>query len=456
MDRVPAWKKLGLTLSKFDQPQDHVTDQSGHAVGAADLSNLQHNASVTTSKENGKAHERLGKRKLAAEPVDHADRALKKAKYEETNCQTHLDLPSTTASNNGPEHEANTATSQTGKSKGDPNYRKKKGANNVQSRQKFLSVPEPILQESLGGEDGVTRDRRSKTPSLSPGRLDDDATLRVSTETDFPATAVTPKRQLAAIRNSSKGTLSSSPPRTDRRKSVTFTPDTKTVDGNSASNLFKKWAQEQKNAGTDADFSQTAVSQFTPPPAIHPANDLPVSSPATSTTGKKSKKTDKKPDKPKLEEKKELIATAKPAKAVLTTSQTKKKNPSRYISYLVQYHTHRQNWKFNKAKQNDVLDNALNIFRIPEEHSEALIEYVRGLQGAGVITRLKQRCTTIIDEIDTADSKMTDVEMREVAKQEALQDRLCKEKKRRQLDADIENMYEISSFLSNSFTYPAT
>jgi hypothetical protein len=70
-----------------------------------------------------------------------------------------------------------------------------------------------------------------------------------------------------------ENSLSLSPSKADRRKSVTFTPDTKTSDGNSASNLFKKWVAEQKGSG--ADFTQAEVSQFTEPPKVHIANSNP-------------------------------------------------------------------------------------------------------------------------------------------------------------------------------------
>lgn len=129
-------------------------------------------------------------------------------------------------------------------------------------------------------------------------------------------------------------------------------------------------------------------------------------------------------------------------KETAAPTKGKKKDPSRYLNYLAQYHQDRNNWKFNKAIQNDVLENSLNVFRIPEQHSEALLEYVRGLQGAGVIQRLRERCIKAIGELDEEEKKagkMDDPEVRKAAKEEALEERLSKERKRRRVEADIEN-----------------
>jgi hypothetical protein len=61
-----------------------------------------------------------------------------------------------------------------------------------------------------------------------------------------------------------------------------------------------------------------------------------------------------------------------------------------YVRYLEQYHADRSSWKFNKSKQNDVLKNIWNIYRIPPSCNEALVEYLDGLQGGAARQRLRQ------------------------------------------------------------------
>ena len=61
-----------------------------------------------------------------------------------------------------------------------------------------------------------------------------------------------------------------------------------------------------------------------------------------------------------------------------------------YVRYLEQYHTDRSSWKFNKSKQNDVLKNVWNIYRIPPSCNDALVEYLDGLQGVAARQRLRQ------------------------------------------------------------------
>lgn len=182
-----------------------------------------------------------------------------------------------------------------------------------------------------------------------------------------------------------------------------------------------------------------------PPPKVHPANHAAVPDPV-NTTGERKAKRSKKELKTSTSNSVELAPTLQTQQPADTSTTSKKKDPARYLSYLTQYYNDRPNWKFNKAKQNDVLTNSLNIFRIPNEHSDALIEYVKGLKGGGVIDRLKERCNSTLEEIDAAEkqeaSTMDDREARKGAQDEALQERLWRERKRRRLEGDIENMID--------------
>ncbi|KAF2249855.1 hypothetical protein BU26DRAFT_604161 [Trematosphaeria pertusa] len=279
--------------------------------------------------------------------------------------------------------------------KGDPDYRKKKGR---QASSKAQARTGP------GQEQQVPANQGSET-FLSPSQRDvasGGPTLLASIETDHlasPAVATPKKRGATAQSASNHNPEVLSPPRTDRRKSVAFTLDTKTVDGSSASDLFKKWAQEQK--GASAEFTPAKLAQFVPPPKVHPANSIP---PAQSPSTKEEKKA-KTPDRKALKQTetgspapgKGAERSADKSKPPPGSASKSKKDPSLYLSYL----TH-------------------------------------------VIERLKERCKATVEEIDAAGeqeaSTMDDPEVRKAAKDEALQEQLSRQKKRRQLNANIKNM----------------
>lgn len=409
---VPAWKRLGLKLKKFEEAP-HAHDQEAAPQDHPHAAQAQHDGALQAESNRGHDQVKLGKRKHHSDAADGEGVAVKKSKHDWANGPTTGDAVA------APEVEREKTTPATSKTApadgaqpaGDPNYRKKKGGDPSYRKKKekepkhSQSSHGPSRANAVSHEQSLAPPKPVRTPSLSPGRTfpaSNGSALLPSTESGFfaPASLVTPQRQRPTQTNNS----SLSPPKTDRRKSVTFTPDTKTSDGNSASNYFKQWVAEQK--GSSADFTPAEVAQFAKPPEVHIANSNPSS--------------------------------CLPLKAP-TPGKSKKKDPSRYLNYLAQYYQDRGNWKFNKATQNDVLDNSLNIFRIPEEYLDALLEYVRGLQGAGVIERLGERCRKTINEIDDEISKES-MEEREAMKEAALQERLSKERKRRQTDADVENM----------------
>lgn len=395
---VPAWKRLGLKLKNSQQPEFNDQSSEQHTDQS-----MGPNGSAVHQDRNGgqtaQVQSKLGKRKHHPDVADVEGESVKKSK------QDYVDGPATGHAAAVPEVEFESLraapTSEAPPAdrtqvKGDPNYRKKKGGDS-NYRKKKEKGPRAV-QNDRGSSQSLAPPKPVRTPSLSPGRTfleTNGSTLLPSTENGALAT---PQKQQSTSSNLS-------PPKTDRRKSVTFTPDTKASDGNSASNYFKQWVAEQK--GSSADFAPAEVAQFAEPPSVHIANSNPP------------------------------LALQVPKGTA--SAKGKKKDPSRYLNYLAQYYQDRANWKFNKAIQNDVLDNSLNMFRIPEEYSDALIEYVRGLQGAGVIQRLKDRCIKTINEINEEENK-AGMDEREALKEDALQERLAKERKRRQTDGDVENV----------------
>jgi hypothetical protein len=447
--RIPAWRRLGLALQSEAQSGVAVTEpttsQGGEnqRVAAPEAVKEIQNTSEPSieAAQNGKSS-KLGKRKHQHEVEESAPTPLKKTRTVAEKAYAHEDVadtPAVTQEDHAmPDSTPEEPPSATPAKGGDPNYRqgkKKKPKLTPKDRKKLAQQKEAVPSPA----DAVPL--RTK------------ATLLASTEVDhLPAPSFsTPTRHQPILRDRSKDS-SGSPPRTDRRKSVAFTPDTKKKDGDSGQTWFKKWAAEQKGENLEA----LEQPSFTSAPAT-------IEEPKEAVKVEKKEKRKDKKERISSKEKeaaafaasaaaKEEQATAQPASESAkpskdnknqpaTTVKGKKKDPSIYISYLTQYYNDRDNWKFNKAKQNDVIDNALNIFRIPDQHSEALLEYIKGLKGAGVIERLKEKTLATIRELDAEDAKAPamDEGAQKAVKEAALQERVAKEKKRRNVESDVES-----------------
>ncbi|THY22761.1 hypothetical protein D6D00_06650 [Aureobasidium pullulans] len=226
-----------------------------------------------------------------------------------------------------------------------------------------------------------------------------------------------PEKSILATPNSKQG----------RRKSVVFSNDTKKQDGDSAQTYFQAWANDeldyyaQKAADYDAaEAAKTAetgrpvdtIKFDTAQPEISQEAELALNQTKTEEEverspvkeDKKKSKAEKKAEKREKQEQQRLAAykndttqaasdsstpVVKKSK-VRTPKDTTNKPVPEYVRYLEQYHTDRPSWKFNKSKQNDLLKNIWNIYRVPLSCNEALVEYLDGLQGAAARQRLRQ------------------------------------------------------------------
>ena len=78
-----------------------------------------------------------------------------------------------------------------------------------------------------------------------------------------------------------------------------------------------------------------------------------------------------------------------------------KKTIEKYLAYLTASHSSRDQWKFNKALQTQLLKDILNLHRIPSTYGPALISYIQGLQGQNAKDRLKEHAQTVLTELDS-------------------------------------------------------
>jgi hypothetical protein len=451
--RVPAWKRLGLALKNEAQagvaaPEPATTQIPLRHQAPYDSSNGTHDhVDAPVEPAVSGSPSKLGKRKHQVDAAEEHHQTAKKGKTSatepEANLAATIDAPAT-----ADVHVIQTQSTvqeppaQVAEPKGDPNYRKKKEKPNKRQKRNHEDVKaKPAPPQSKANHDRAALSPDAVAPS------NERRTLLASTEIleQSLAPATTPPRHRESSFLSNR-TTSGSPGAISRRKSVTFTPDTKRVDGSSGQDLFKKWVADQKDIDAFFDAAEAqANARPTSAPRL-PAREKPEEKPkekhpeAPSTDGPQSQNHTKSTTTPAVPQDDSTVATT-----TAPVAKGKKKDPSIYIAYLTQYHNDRPHWKFNKAKQNDVVDNALNIFRIPDEHSEALLEYVQGLKGAGVVERLTKRCEATIkdiDEVDAKDSSMDDTAARKAIQDEALQARVMKEQKRRKVEGDLEGLAE--------------
>ncbi|KAG9241886.1 hypothetical protein BJ878DRAFT_518437 [Calycina marina] len=172
-------------------------------------------------------------------------------------------------------------------------------------------------------------------------------------------------------------------PQLTRKKSVNFTPDTKTEDGDSVKQLFKSWVCEQKEHHPDFKFGATPAFETPEPAKVQETID---------TTLDEKERRVKRVEVPKAAK----VKKNKPKKAKVgkPVTQTRKPNPAPFLAYLTTYHEDRENWKFNKAHQNHLLKNIFDLQVIPSTYAHQLYAYVRGLLG-GVRTRLRDAALAV-------------------------------------------------------------
>ncbi|OCL10465.1 hypothetical protein AOQ84DRAFT_215684 [Glonium stellatum] len=521
---VPAWKRLGLTLKQSGDavalPQElqkvekkRIKDDSPRDLnGTTPTDKLDVVASVKGNPSGlGKRNFEFRAAEEDGEDDDAEHRRKKRASRDQTAGYDGVESQQSTvlavgAQQNGTAScTALSASNASPRPKGDPNYRKKTGKSKDKPGNQSSSIKHDDISTTAEKTNADVRSQlengqkacrpkltssetRASHATSGNGQGNSENDLRASTEaTDVQLDSIIRRgspTKVSKKAEKAEGTLETVPPSLDatttpsliRRKSVTFTPDTKTSDGNSAQELFKTWVTQQK--GPSAEFTADEIAQFVPPPKLHPANDLPSKEPTLKSSKKESKKTSKaekakktekgEAAKPKSEVESEALQSdrsldstekqSQPSKAELKaakkslrateSSNHPKKDLAPYLVYLDRYHKSRETWKFNKATQTDVLKNALNVFRIPPEYSAALKEYVAGLQGAAARDRLSDAAKTALKELDdseTAEEKAEDEDTpmdgaadRQAAHDSALRNRIKKERKRRRDEADEE------------------
>ncbi|KAL8947854.1 MAG: hypothetical protein Q9222_005912 [Ikaeria aurantiellina] len=277
-------------------------------------------------------------------------------------------------------------------------------------------------------------------PSLRPEkRKRDDVEFRADDTQPNPTKKAKKNSQLkpkgssdAIVPNTSSTSIPSDKPIARPRKSVSFHPETKTDDGESAKDLYDSWVAGQKEEDPLFDpssFNQDALRSMKAPPAgikksttINQENDDSVtntSQPQSNSTQhpspppqapqqiqKKSKKKKKKRNKSKSTLLSSTTTSTSPHPPTSTTTNhhsptnpikpTTTTHPS--LHYLHQHHTSPSTWKFSKNHSSHLLRHAFSLTHIPASYTPALVAYISSLQSEGARQRLVSAAHQIITE----------------------------------------------------------
>ena len=213
----------------------------------------------------------------------------------------------------------------------------------------------------------------------------------------------------------------------DRRKSVAFTPETKTQDGESTQQLFQTW-----HANWVAEDPSSDPSTISPALKVVAAKRADVSNslqelvkssppPSPSISAPKEKKP-KKPKKKKIKSRPSLPSQS-------TNNQTQ--HPA--LNYLTTYHSSHETWKFSKPHQNHLLRHLFSLTHIPSFYDPALLAYLRGLEGASARSRIRQQALAIrTEDAEWIASEPTDADTMENETHEQ-----CVERRRRDYEAAV-------------------
>lgn len=339
---VPAWKKLGLKLkfAKEEEPADIQLSQNGTANRKKRKASVEE-ADVVGNAPTERSAKKPKKSKSRTKDAGEVVNGYGSSSYEPLNDgetrKKVRKLKHATDDSAG-------AINGSSKPSDEPT-----NAERASKKVKKLKAKADVSMGSVNGKSGSIHEQESSPP---------------------PALKITPA---------------------STRKSVSFTPDTKTKDGDSVKGLYKTWFANQ--IATDRSFDPSnfspALRSIVPSTVASPGSPSPASVTSTSPhTSKPTTKDNKKPPK-------------KPKTRLPKTSSGP--GPSRFdpvLCYLTTHHTSPQTWKFSKPHQNQILKHLFSLNHIPSSYDTALLPYIRGLKGASARARVRQEALAVREQDD--------------------------------------------------------
>lgn len=365
---VPAWKKLGLKL-KFAKEEPEVAQPSQN------------------DRINHKKRKAPAKYEAVVEktPVERSAKKVKKSTSREEEAGEAVN-------GNGTSHE--------------PRDENKPGKKVKQSNPNTEDSTEAVNANRKSSSEPTNTERPSKKADKSKVKA---GVSRSSVHGKFSSTH--------EQESSPPPTLSTTP--ASKRKSVSFTPDTKSKDGDSVKGLYKSWIANQ--IATDPSFDPSTVSpalrSIVPSTVPPPKSPVPSSVIFTSTSNSEPNTKDSK----------------KPPKKPKTSSGL---GPSRFdpvLTYLTAHHTSPETWKFSKPHQNQILKHLFSLNHIPSSYDTALLPYIRGLKGASARSRVREEALEVREE----DKKWLAAEPSEIEKMENETTAQCNARRLRDYEAAV-------------------
>ena len=233
--------------------------------------------------------------------------------------------------------------------------------------------------DSMGLDDvGSTNGQKRKEPSV-PGGQEVEA-LEKSTRPNKKVKVATPPQDSieSADPSSTRSTHREGSPLvattpTKRQKSVSFTPETKKADGDSIKKLYQKWLSQPGQKPDFAESHDYASKLDVVGERVEPSD--------TSGAKKLKRVTNSK-----------FTSLSNPNPEINNKNATPPSSLyiSPFLQYLNEFRDSREQWKFNKSKQNQLLKHVFDVKMIPPSYNSAIGGYVKGLQGEAVCARIRE------------------------------------------------------------------
>ena len=235
-----------------------------------------------------------------------------------------------------------------------------------------------------------------------------------------------------------------------KRKSVSFTTETKAEDGDSSKQIDNAWLLSRlakdpsSNPLTLNPALKSKPASRIPPNPSTPSNQAitsapyqtsetpstqPLNSPKSLTNSEKHKK---KKGKPKHKSR---------GKQAIDPSQP---DPP-HLTYLHTYHTLPSTWKFSKPQQNYILRHLFSLRQIPASYDPALQSYLQGLKGGAARERLRAQAFDVRKEDnDWLASELPKTNTKELnGAMDTEPDSARHERRRREYEAQVQHMKQI-------------
>jgi hypothetical protein len=272
----------------------------------------------------------------------------------------------------------------------------------------------PPYDSSTLEADATSRKRKSPSPGSSntpikPSKKAKKDVMETAPTTSFNGISAQSNGSHSAKPAQLGSDDSSSNDKANRRKSVTFSSDTKTEDGAGSKILIRKTSVSRlarKSGISEQEIEALAATgDWFDEKRPHTAVLKPTKNMSTQRRNKslqtqlaniQAEDIDGADDENENVKDKTRIAVEKNTSVEHGKAHLPIARRATLVKYLTEYHSARESWKFNKARQVALLKAVFDIDTVPESCDPALRAYLEGLQGIGPRKRLKEEAEKIL------------------------------------------------------------